>query len=197
MHQGIPHTVENLGKTDPQYGGTIADVNTLPIGTKFHVRNGLWDGLIIEKDGTKAVEVTEFDTGTRRGTRVLVPGKPEILAIDIVGRTVPRMSLAEALKKNLVVLQDVWDHDDGAEYYFDAPVEILGGRYPKASKAELHMAVGEDMSIEHAILMVSPVETHGSDEECVDVLDISELDPDVDDAVLQMLIDIARKEDTK
>lgn len=197
MHHGIAHAVENLGKTDPQYGGTITDVSVLPVGTEFHVRNGLWNGRIVERDGMKAVEITEIDTGKPRGTRVLVPGEPAILAIDPIRPAVPRMSLAEALADGLVSLTHVREHEDGAEYYFDAPVGLLGGKYPKASAVELHMAVGEDMGTEHAILMVSPVEGSGNDEECVDVLDISELDPDVDDAVLQMLIDIARKEDTK
>lgn len=32
------------GNSDPQYGGKLTDLYTLPVGTKFFVANGLWEG---------------------------------------------------------------------------------------------------------------------------------------------------------
>ncbi len=38
------------GNSDPQYGGTLTDLRTLPAGTKFHVANGYWNGEKLEDD---------------------------------------------------------------------------------------------------------------------------------------------------
>lgn len=38
------------GNPDPQYGGTLTDLYTLPIGTKFFVANGWWEGEKVEDD---------------------------------------------------------------------------------------------------------------------------------------------------
>ena len=35
------------GNSDPQYGGTLTDLRTLPVGTKFFVANGWWNGEIL------------------------------------------------------------------------------------------------------------------------------------------------------
>lgn len=40
-----------------QYGGFHYDMNKLPIGQKFHVANGNWDGEIMVKDGVKGVNI--------------------------------------------------------------------------------------------------------------------------------------------
>lgn len=32
------------GNSDPKYGGILTDLYTLPVGTKFFVTNGLWEG---------------------------------------------------------------------------------------------------------------------------------------------------------
>jgi hypothetical protein len=32
------------GNSDPQYGGRLTDLYTLPVGTKFFVANGWWSG---------------------------------------------------------------------------------------------------------------------------------------------------------
>ncbi|WP_144536502.1 hypothetical protein [Bacillus thuringiensis] len=37
------------------YGGTPTIMSTLPVGTKFHVCNGHWNGEIVEQNGTKYV----------------------------------------------------------------------------------------------------------------------------------------------
>lgn len=42
------------GTYDKKYGGVWTDLAILPVGTKFHVCNGAWDGVIIEEDGKKA-----------------------------------------------------------------------------------------------------------------------------------------------
>ena len=41
--------------------GKYVDLNTLTVGTKFHVVNGNWDGIVVEKDGVKYVEA--YTTG--------------------------------------------------------------------------------------------------------------------------------------
>ncbi len=38
------------GNSDPQYGGKLTDLNTLPAGTKFFVANGCWEGEKLEGD---------------------------------------------------------------------------------------------------------------------------------------------------
>lgn len=35
------------GNSDPQYGGTLTDLRKLPVGTKFFVTNGLWEGEVL------------------------------------------------------------------------------------------------------------------------------------------------------
>lgn len=52
----MEHCKANLGKKDPKYGGVLTDMTTLPIGTKFFVCNGCWDGEIVELDGLKAIK---------------------------------------------------------------------------------------------------------------------------------------------
>ncbi len=44
-----------------QYGGTPTLMNTLPVGTKFYVCNGAWNGTITEKNGIKHVKVDAFE----------------------------------------------------------------------------------------------------------------------------------------
>lgn len=44
------------GNTDPQYGGTLTDLFTLPIGKKFYVANGCYDAtIIVDEHGDKCV----------------------------------------------------------------------------------------------------------------------------------------------
>lgn len=38
-----------------RYGGTVTILNNLPIGTKFYVENGHWEGTITEVGGGKFV----------------------------------------------------------------------------------------------------------------------------------------------
>ena len=38
------------GNSDPQYGGTLTDLRTLPAGTEFHVANGWWNGEKLAND---------------------------------------------------------------------------------------------------------------------------------------------------
>lgn len=55
------------GNSDPTYGGKLTDLYTLPVGTKFHVANGYWDGEKLEDDyilvhaptGDRKVKLTE------------------------------------------------------------------------------------------------------------------------------------------
>jgi hypothetical protein len=55
------------GNPDPKYGGKLTDLRTLPVGTKFHVANGWWDGEKLEGDyilvqapgGDRKVKLTE------------------------------------------------------------------------------------------------------------------------------------------
>lgn len=35
--------------------GTTTDIYLLPVGTKFHVINGAWDGEVIEENGKKMI----------------------------------------------------------------------------------------------------------------------------------------------
>ena len=35
------------GNSDPEYGGILTDLRELPVGTKFFVANGLWEGEIL------------------------------------------------------------------------------------------------------------------------------------------------------
>ncbi len=35
------------GNSDPKYGGTLTDLRELPVGTKFYVANGCWEGEIL------------------------------------------------------------------------------------------------------------------------------------------------------
>lgn len=37
------------------YGGTTTVIKSLPVGTKFYVHNGAWNGEIISRDGVKCV----------------------------------------------------------------------------------------------------------------------------------------------
>lgn len=52
---------ENLPKHHPQYGGTLAYYRDLPVGTKFYVCNGAWNGEIKEIEGVNKVYVVETD----------------------------------------------------------------------------------------------------------------------------------------
>lgn len=38
------------GNSDPQYGGVLTDLRTLPIGTKFFVANGWWEGEVLSEN---------------------------------------------------------------------------------------------------------------------------------------------------
>lgn len=62
---------ENLGKPDPEYGGILTDVSTLPVGTTFFVCNGCWWGEIVEMDnGAKGIGLPT-PTGNLRFLRVI------------------------------------------------------------------------------------------------------------------------------
>lgn len=39
---------KNLGKPDPDYGGVLTDISTLPVGTEFFVCNGCWHAEIVD-----------------------------------------------------------------------------------------------------------------------------------------------------
>lgn len=43
--------------------GNATDLLALPVGTKFHVSNGLWDGEIIETNNSKMVYIEKTPTG--------------------------------------------------------------------------------------------------------------------------------------
>lgn len=43
-------------------GGTVTDINKLPIGTYFYVYNGCWNGFIGEDDDGKYLKVIEKNT---------------------------------------------------------------------------------------------------------------------------------------
>ncbi len=55
------------GNSDPQYGGILTDLRTLPVGTEFHVANGWWEGeklsdnriLVHAPSGDRVVKLTE------------------------------------------------------------------------------------------------------------------------------------------
>ena len=55
------------GASDPEYGGVLTDLRTLPAGTKFFVANGCWEGKVLSNnrmivytpDGKKIVELTD------------------------------------------------------------------------------------------------------------------------------------------
>ena len=52
------------GDPEKTYGGILVNLNEMPIGTAFHVANGCWDGVIVEKQGEKGLFV--YMTGTFR-----------------------------------------------------------------------------------------------------------------------------------
>lgn len=44
------------GNTSPEYGGTLTDLFTLPVGQKFYVTNGCYDAtIIVDEHGDKCV----------------------------------------------------------------------------------------------------------------------------------------------
>jgi hypothetical protein len=55
------------GNSDPQYGGRLTDLYTLPVRTKFFVENGCWEGekvsdtsILVHAPGEdRVVELTE------------------------------------------------------------------------------------------------------------------------------------------
>ena len=55
------------GEPDPDYGGRLTDLRTLPTGTKFFVANGWWEGeklegdyiLVYAPDGKQITELTD------------------------------------------------------------------------------------------------------------------------------------------
>lgn len=88
MTKSIAYVPENLGKTDPQYGGVLTDVNTLPVGTQFFVCNGCWWGEIREENGARVLDAYSaslYEVGlfglNPVSTTVLT--EPHILAIKI------------------------------------------------------------------------------------------------------------------
>lgn len=40
----------NYGSIHPKYGGILTDLLELPVGTKFFVTNGNWNGEILQND---------------------------------------------------------------------------------------------------------------------------------------------------
>lgn len=54
-------TKEEVDATTNQYGGTFTIIDDLPIGTKFYVNNGGWQGKIVDNNGVKSVLVDEDD----------------------------------------------------------------------------------------------------------------------------------------
>lgn len=42
--------------------GPLTKVSTLPVGTRFHVVNGNWEGEIFEKDGQRYLRVLDTDS---------------------------------------------------------------------------------------------------------------------------------------
>lgn len=38
------------GNSDPKYGGVLTDLRKLPIGTKFFVANGWWEGKVLSEN---------------------------------------------------------------------------------------------------------------------------------------------------
>lgn len=53
----LEYTKENCGRKCTQYGGTITDMETMPVGTGFYVTNGGWVGRIIDIDSSKYLEI--------------------------------------------------------------------------------------------------------------------------------------------
>ncbi len=47
------------GNSDPQYGGALTDLRTLPVGTKFFVANGWWEGEILSDNRILVHEPTK------------------------------------------------------------------------------------------------------------------------------------------
>ena len=70
---------ENVGKPDPEYGGVLTDISTLPVGTTFYVKNGAWYGKIVDLDGTKGVQTSSkpFVNGKMPPHRKPVPLFPD------------------------------------------------------------------------------------------------------------------------
>jgi hypothetical protein len=52
---------EMLGKPDPKYGGIVTDISSFPVGTEFEVKNGVWYGVIGQRNGRKTVKAYDVD----------------------------------------------------------------------------------------------------------------------------------------
>lgn len=52
---GLCASPDGIGKTCPRWGGVLTDVSKLPVGTKFSVHNGYWDGKIVLINGKHCV----------------------------------------------------------------------------------------------------------------------------------------------
>lgn len=51
-------TAYKIGDVGP-YGGIITKIRDIPLDVRFHVSNGYWDGIIVEVDGTRYIEVEQ------------------------------------------------------------------------------------------------------------------------------------------
>ena len=59
--------MDYYGNSDPRYGGKLTDLRTLPVGTKFFVANGWWEGEILSDNrilvhdpaGDRIVDLTD------------------------------------------------------------------------------------------------------------------------------------------
>lgn len=81
------YCTENLGKRDPNYGGVLADISTLPLGAKFHVCNGNWNGQIIMHENLKSIAIFSADVNMKSPMKILpLRDNPEenILSIKIL-----------------------------------------------------------------------------------------------------------------
>lgn len=83
-----------VGETNPEYGGTITDISTLPVGATFWVCNGCWYGKIGLKNGKKTVQVFEdYEFRNMKGVHPLECGN--VLSI----RKLERSSVCKNTKK--------------------------------------------------------------------------------------------------
>lgn len=55
------------GDNEHTYGGVLINLNEMPIGTKFHVANGCWEGSIGMVLNTKGIKILGADTFQKLG----------------------------------------------------------------------------------------------------------------------------------
>ena len=92
-----------LGQRDPIYGGIITDISALPTGTEFFVKNGFWNGKIVEIAGKRLLEI--HDVAGHFISRIPIKRNGEhILSVIIAEQTEGKSVSAQASMKYIFMM---------------------------------------------------------------------------------------------